>query len=202
MRPAPSRRCASTSSAWRPWAVSRCCSGIRTPPPSNSSPAGGRATSRRSTTSPAAAHGSPRPPRSRRGGASARHGSRSRGSRPNTAASPLRAPRATVTVIELSAGSGWPPPHVEIPVTSQLALLLLLISPSSRETLDSLGNAPPSMVARLSQECVRKEYTRITTPDSARYPVHVGRIDAQGLGGFRKRGSAPRPPDPLPWPYV
>jgi hypothetical protein len=87
-------------------------------------------------------------------------------------------------------------------VTSQLALVLLLISPASPDTLDALGHAPPGMVARLSQECVGKEYTRITTPDAARYLVHVGRIDAQGMGKFRKRGSAPRPPDPLPWPYV
>jgi hypothetical protein len=91
---------------------------------------------------------------------------------------------------------------VEFPVTSQLALLLLLTSPASPEMLDSLGHAPPAMVTRLSQECLRKEYTRITTPDSARYLVHVGRIDEKGLGKFRKRGSALRPPDPLPWPYV
>ena len=87
-------------------------------------------------------------------------------------------------------------------MTSQLALLVLLTSPASPEMLDSLGHAPPAMVTRLSQECIRREYTRITTPDSVRYVVYVGRMDAQGVGKFRKRGSAPRPPDPLPWPYV
>jgi hypothetical protein len=91
---------------------------------------------------------------------------------------------------------------VEIPVTSQFALLLLLTSPAAPEALDSLGHAPPSMVARLSRECVGKEYTRIMTPDSARYVVRVGRIDAQGLGKFKTRGMTSRPPDPLPWPYV
>ena len=87
-------------------------------------------------------------------------------------------------------------------MTSQLALLLVLTSPAAPEALDSLGHAPPGMVARLSRDIVGKEYTRIMTPDSAHYLVKVGRIDAQGLGKFRKRGSAPRPPDPLPWRFV
>jgi hypothetical protein len=86
-------------------------------------------------------------------------------------------------------------------VTSQLALLLLLLTtPSTPETLDSLGHAPPSMVERLRAECVGKR-NRITT-ELARYDVRVRRLDGVGLGGFKTIGPSPHPPDPVAWSSV
>jgi len=91
---------------------------------------------------------------------------------------------------------------LEVPVTPEIALVFLLASPSSApEILDSLGHAPPGMVARLSHDCVYRDGIRITAGET-RYEVRVGRVDAAGLGAFKTRGSAPRPPDPLAWHFV
>ncbi len=87
-------------------------------------------------------------------------------------------------------------------MTSELALAILLATSSlAPDVLDSLGHAPPAMVARLSQACVGTGDIRITAGEIV-YQVRIGRLNAAGMGGFKTRGSAPRPPDPLAWPLV
>lgn len=84
-------------------------------------------------------------------------------------------------------------------MTAALTLLLLLANPAaSSEGLDSLGHAPPTMVSRLSRECIGLDRVRITAL-STRYETRVGFMNEQGLGGFQPRGSSPKPPDPMPW---
>ena len=90
----------------------------------------------------------------------------------------------------------------EVALTSELALAILLADPSqSSDVLDSLGHAPPGMVKRLTQECVGKGPIRIVAGETV-YLVSIDRLDARGIGGFKARGSAPSPPDPLAWPLV
>ena len=83
----------------------------------------------------------------------------------------------------------------------EIAFALLLVSTSATsDTLDGSGHAPPAMVERLRAECLRKR-VRVTT-ELARYDVRVGRLDDVGLGGFKRIGSSPHPPDPIAWPSV
>jgi len=94
-------------------------------------------------------------------------------------------------------------------VTSQLALVLLLTSPVSPDTLDALGHAPPGMVAhdatriqKASEHIRANHLLRVTFSDMTRIEGKASHADEAGLHALeptRDFGSISRPPDVIPW---